>query len=200
MARRAGRNPAPWRGGWWSAARPCPSPNFGPRPAGERISLVVVHSISLPPGRYGGAAIERLFTNTLDASRHAAFARLQGLRVSAHFLIRRDGHTVQFVDCDARAWHAGVSSWQGRQGCNDWSIGVELEGLEGRSFTAAQYRQLAQLLRALHTRYPVEHVVGHEHVAPGRKRDPGARFHWMRLRRRVGVAQLLLWPMAARAG
>lgn len=172
-----------WQGGWWQPARRCPSPNFGPRPAGTAVTLVVVHSISLPPGVYGGGDVERLFTNRLDHSAHHAYAGLRGLEVSAHFFVRRDGRTLQFVSCDDRAWHAGVSSWRGRENCNDWSIGIELEGLEGQRFESAQYRQLAVLLRALAGRYPISEAVGHEHVAPGRKRDPGPGFDWSELRR-----------------
>jgi AmpD protein len=172
-----------WQGGWWRPAQRCPSPNFGPRPAGTAITLVVVHSISLPPGEYGGDDVERLFTNRLDTSAHPFYAGLRGLQVSAHFLVRRDGRMLQFVSCDERAWHAGVSSWRGRDNCNDWSIGVELEGLEGQRFEAAQYRQLAALLRALAGRYPIAEAVGHEQVAPGRKGDPGPGFDWNELRR-----------------
>ncbi|MDZ7589125.1 MAG: 1,6-anhydro-N-acetylmuramyl-L-alanine amidase AmpD [Rubrivivax sp.] len=172
-----------WLGGWWRPARRCPSPNFGPRPAGTAITLVVVHSISLPPGEYGGDDVERLFTNRLDTSAHPFYAGLRGLEVSAHFLVRRDGRMLQFVSCDERAWHAGVSSWRGRDNCNDWSIGVELEGLEGQRFETAQYRQLAVLLRALAGRYPIAEAVGHEQVAPGRKSDPGPGFDWSELRR-----------------
>jgi AmpD protein len=172
-----------WQGGWWWPAQRCPSPNFGPRPAGTAITLVVVHSISLPPGEYGGDDVERLFTNRLDTSAHPFYAGLRGLEVSAHFLVRRDGRMLQFVSCDERAWHAGVSSWRGRDNCNDWSIGVELEGLEGQRFETAQYRQLAVLLRALAGRYPVAEAVGHEQVAPGRKGDPGPGFDWNELRR-----------------
>jgi len=172
-----------WRDGWWRPADPCPSPNFGPRPAGAAVTLVVVHSISLPPGEYGGDAVERLFTNRLDPAAHPYYAGLRGLEVSAHFFVRRDGRTLQFVSCDRRAWHAGRSSWRGRENCNDWSIGIELEGLEGGSFEPAQYRKLAVLLRALAGRYPIEEAVGHEHVAPGRKSDPGPGFDWAELRR-----------------
>lgn len=167
-----------WRAGWWSAAKAVPSPNFGPRPAGVAVTLAIVHSISLPPGEYGGGAIEDLFTNRLDLSAHPYFEGLRGVEVSAHFVVRRDGELLQFVSCDDRAWHAGRSNWRGRGNCNDWSIGIELEGLEGQTFEAAQYRQLARLLRVLSARYPIEEAVGHEHVAPGRKGDPGAGFDW----------------------
>ena len=179
-----------WRGGWLRRARPAPSPNFGPRPEATQVDLVVLHSISLPPGEYGGDAIERLFANGLDWSAHAYFEKIRGLKVSAHFLIRRDGELVQFVSCDDRAWHAGASHWRGRDDCNDFSIGVELEGLEGEVFDDAQYPVLAGLLRSLGLRYPIAAVAGHEHVAPGRKNDPGAGFDWPRLRRLAPSAKL----------
>lgn len=175
-----------WEEGWYAPARRCPSPNFGPRPAGVSIDLAVVHSISLPPGVYSGDAIERLFTNRLDWDAHPYFQQIRGLEVSAHFLVRRDGALMQFVSCDARAWHAGRSSWRGRDNCNDYSIGIELEGLEGTPFAAAQYRRLARLLRALAQRYPLAEVTGHEDVAPGRKHDPGAAFSWPLLTRLSG--------------
>jgi AmpD protein len=168
--------------GWLAMARHCPSPNFGPRPDGLPIDLVVVHSISLPPGEYGGDAIERLFTNRLDWDAHPYYGAIRGLEVSAHFLVRRDGELLQFVSCDARAWHAGASSWRGRADCNAFSIGIELEGLEGERFEPAQYDALAQLLAALQVRYPIAAIVGHEHIAPGRKNDPGAGFDWAWLR------------------
>lgn len=171
-----------WSRGWWGGARPVPSPNFGPRPPGEAVTLVVIHSISLPPGHYGSDAIERLFTNRLDWDAHPYYQGIRGLQVSAHFLIRRDGRRLQFVSCDDRAWHAGVSCWRGREQCNDWSVGVELEGLEGDAFTRAQYRSLVTLLAALARRYPIADVAGHEHVAPGRKADPGPGFDWVALR------------------
>ncbi len=154
------------------------------------MSLVVVHSISLPPGEYGGDAIERLFTNTLDWDAHPYFQSIRGLKVSAHFVIRRSGKLLQFVSCGRRAWHAGSSQWRGRDNCNDYSIGIELEGLEGRRFESAQYTQLAALLRSLARRYAIDAVVGHEHVAPGRKHDPGRAFDWARL------ARALRWSSA----
>jgi AmpD protein len=172
-----------WREGWWRGAVRRPSPNQGPRPPGERISLVIVHSISLPPGVYGGDQVERFFLGRLNFDDHPYFDSLRALRVSAHFLIRRSGALLQFVSCDRRAWHAGRSVWRGRGDCNDWSIGIELEGLEGDAFDAVQYHALATLLDALTRRYPIAEVVGHEHVAPGRKGDPGAGFEWARLRR-----------------
>ncbi len=140
---------ARWRDGWWSGARACPSPNFDERPDGTPITLVVLHSISLPPGVYGGDGVERLFTNQLDWDAHPYYECIRGLRVSAHFLVRRDGSMLQFVSCERRAWHAGLSSWRGRDNCNHYSIGVEFEGLEGETFEVAQYLQAARLLRAL---------------------------------------------------
>ena len=176
--------------GWLGGARRVESPNVNDRPAGARVDLVVLHSISLPPGDYGGDAVERLFTNRLDWDAHPYYETLRGLEVSAHFLVRRDGEIVQFASTDRRAWHAGTSSWRGRSGCNDFSIGIELEGLEGERFTPAQYRTLVPLLRALRRRHPIEAVAGHEHVAPRRKRDPGAGFDWQRL------ARALRWSRA----
>jgi AmpD protein len=182
--------PAGWHDGWWQGARTCPSPNFGPRPEGMEIDLVVLHSISLPPGEYGGDAIEQLFLNCLDWDAHPYYQQIRGLQVSAHFVVRRSGETVQYVSCDARAWHAGRSQWRGRDNCNDYSIGIELEGLEGETFEPAQYAALVPLLRAIRARYPVREVVGHEHVAPGRKIDPGPGFDWAALRAALG------WPRA----
>lgn len=179
---------AQFQAGWYRPARVLCSPNFGVRPDGEAIGLAVVHSISLPPGEFGGDAIERLFTNTLDWDAHPYFQTIRGLQVSAHFLIRRDGELLQFVSCDQRAWHAGQSSFQGRPNCNDYSIGIELEGLEGETFESSQYLTLARLLQDLTLAYPIQHVVGHEHVAPGRKIDPGPGFDWARL------SQDLAWP------
>jgi len=177
-----------WREeGWWQNAHRIRSPNINTRPKNTPIDLVVIHSISLPPGEYGGDAIERLFTNRLDTKAHPYYAQLEGVQVSAHFVIRRDGRTLQFAAVEARAWHAGASVWRGRENCNDWSIGIELEGLEGERFDDAQYRALARLLRALKRRWPIAEIVGHEHVAPGRKADPGARFEWLRLAREIGA-------------
>lgn len=158
---------------------------MGCRPAGAPIDLVVVHSISLPPGRYGGPFIEQFFTNRLDPGAHPYFAMLAGVEVSAHFVIRRDGEVLQFASVEARAWHAGRSSWQGRDNCNDFSLGIELEGLEGCRFEAAQYRALSRLLISARSVWPLKDVAGHEHVAPGRKGDPGAGFDWARLQRRL---------------
>jgi AmpD protein len=191
---KARRRELAWRGPWWSGACAQPSPNRGPRPQAQEPSLVVLHSISLPPGVLRGDAVQHLFLNTLDPARHASFASLRDVRVSAHFFVRRDGRVLQFVATDERAWHAGASRWRAREGCNDWSIGIELEGLEGRSFAAAQYRMLARLLRAIAQRHAITEVVGHEHVAPGRKRDPGAGFHWSRLARALCGSGIAVWP------
>jgi AmpD protein len=159
------------------------SPNCDDRPEGELISLLVVHNISLPPGQFGGDAIIELFTNRLDPDAHPHFGALAGMRVSAHFLIRRDGSLLQFVPCALRAWHAGASSWQGRERCNDFSIGVELEGTDLLPYADAQYAVLGRLTRALRRRYPISDLAGHDQVAPGRKTDPGAAFDWARYRR-----------------
>lgn len=182
-----------WYAGWWSGARRCPSPNFGVRPPGEAVSLLVLHSISLPPGVYGGAEIEAFFTNRLDWDAHPYFDAIRGVQVSAHFVVRRDGEIVQFVSCDRRAWHAGRSTWRGRENCNDYSLGVELEGLEGTAFDAEQYNALALLAQALARRYPIEAVAGHEHIAPGRKHDPGSGFDWGLLRERLEAAGVPDW-------
>jgi AmpD protein len=169
------------RSGRVRAARQAPSPNCDARPRGVPVDLLVVHNISLPPRVYGGGAIEDLFLNRLDADAHPYFASIRALRVSAHFLVRRDGELVQFVPCSKRAWHAGVSSFQGRERCNDFSIGVELEGSDDDPFEAVQYEVLAGLARTLRTRYPIVHLAGHSDIAPGRKTDPGPCFDWQRL-------------------
>lgn len=174
--------------GWWSAARHVDSPNQGPRPAGVAVTLAVIHSISLPPGEYGGDAIERLFINELDWDAHPYFSQIRGLQVSAHFLVRRNGELLQFVATDRRAWHAGRSTWRGCPDCNDYSVGIELEGLEGGHFEETQYERLAALLLELRRQHPLDEVVGHEHIAPGRKSDPGPGFDWVRLQR------LTAWP------
>ena len=164
-------------------ARQVPSPNRDARPTPRDISLVVVHGISLPPGQFGGDAIENLFTNGLDPGADPYFASIAGLRVSAHFLVRRDGALTQFVACSERAWHAGQSTWRGRERCNDFSVGIELEGCDDVPYAGAQYAILARLVRALGRRYPIEDVVGHSDIAPGRKTDPGPAFDWARFRR-----------------
>jgi AmpD protein len=157
------------------------SPNCDARPRGTAITLLVVHAISLPPGRYGGDAIERLFTNRLEPKAHPYFRRISALKLSSHFLIRRDGELVQFVPVRRRAWHAGLSSWRGRYRCNDFSVGVELEGAESERFRPAQYRRLARLIRFLRATLPLRDIAAHSDVAPGRKTDPGAHFDWARL-------------------
>ena len=175
-----------WRSGWLRRARAVSSPNFGSRPEGAVVDLVVLHSISLPPGEYGGDAVQKLFTNQLDWDAHPYFQSIRGLEVSSHFYVRRNGELWQFVSCDDRAWHAGVSSWRGRENCNDYSIGIELEGLEGQPFEEPQYETLASLCAAIAQHFPVGHIAGHEHVAPGRKQDPGAGFDWRLLREQLG--------------
>ena len=175
-----------WSGGWYRFARHLASSNFGPRPPQALVDLIVIHSISLPPGQYGGDEVQRLFTNTLDWDAHPYFRTILGLEVSAHFYIRRNGELWQFVSCDERAWHAGTSHYRGRDNCNDDSIGIELEGLEGEPFDPPQYETLAGLCAAIPQRYPISHIAGHEHIAPGRKADPGAGFSWALLRQSLG--------------
>lgn len=168
--------------GWVDQARRLPSPNCDERPRSTEVELLVIHNISLPPGRFGGDGVVELFTNRLDPAAHPYFAGLQGLRVSAHFFIRRDGELIQFVSCAQRAWHAGASRWEGREHCNDFSIGVELEGTDSQPYTEAQYRRLGELIRTLRRRYPLRAMVGHADIAPGRKTDPGEGFDWTRAR------------------
>ena len=180
---RGRRGPAIDGDGWIGAAHRIPSPNRDARPAGTAITLAVIHGISLPPGQFGGPGIVDLFTNRLDPAAHPYYAGIAQLRVSAHFLIRRRGELFQFVACGERAWHAGASAWRGRAGCNDYSIGIELEGTDDRAYTAAQYGRLARLIRRLRQRYPLADLAGHSDVAPGRKTDPGPAFDWDRLRR-----------------
>lgn len=173
--------------GWVPEARHCPSPNRDARAAGVATELLVVHNISLPPYRYGGPGVEQLFTNSLDPAAHPYYATIHHLRVSAHFFIRRDGELVQFVSVTERAWHAGVSSWRGRERCNDFSLGVELEGCDFEPFADAQYRTLIALARLLKQQLGLTGMTGHEHIAPGRKTDPGPFFDWARLRRLVDL-------------
>lgn len=168
--------------GWLTGVRRVASPNCDRRAPGTAISLLVIHNISLPPGEFGGASIERLFTNTLDCDSHPYFDRLRGLKVSAHFLIRRDGSVTQFVPCSLRAWHAGVSEWKGRSRCNDFSLGIELEGTDDTPFTDAQYAALTRLTRHLRRHYPLTDITGHSDIAPTRKTDPGPCFDWERYR------------------
>jgi len=170
--------------------RQCPSPNKDTRPENMAIDLIVVHSISLPPGEYGGDAIECFFQNQLDKNQHPYFEEIHQMQVSAHALIKRSGEIVQFVPFNERAWHAGQSDFQGRSCCNDFSIGIELEGTDTDAFEEAQYRQLAALITALQTTYPAiaDHVTGHSDIAPGRKTDPGTGFDWEKLHRYI-IAQ-----------
>lgn len=173
------------RQGWLDAARPVISPNADERPPECPVELLVIHGISLPPGEFGGPWIEALFTNRLDAGAHAAFADIADLRVSAHMLIRRDGELVQFVSFDRRAWHAGESAFRGRTACNDFAIGVELEGTDHSPYTDAQYAQLVRLAGLLMRQYSkitADRIVGHSDIAPGRKTDPGPAFDWHRFR------------------
>ena len=169
--------------GWLCGARRVPSPNCNERPAGAAVDVLVIHGISLPPGQYGGRFIEDLFTNALDHSAHSYFEQLRGLTVSAHLLIRRDGEVIQFVPFHMRAWHAGESCFDGRHRCNDFSIGVELEGTDTDPYTEDQYRVLAEISWALMTVYPEivpARIIGHCHIAPARKSDPGQAFDWDR--------------------
>lgn len=169
--------------GWCAGAQRCESPNHNERPAGE-ISLLVVHNISLPPGQFGTGKVHELFQNRLQGAEHPYFATIEHLRVSAHFLIERDGQMTQFVPCLQRAWHAGVSAFDGREGCNDFSVGIELEGTDDLPFTDAQYTALTELTRQLQTVFPAitnERICGHSDIAPGRKTDPGPAFDWARL-------------------
>ncbi|MBO2589296.1 1,6-anhydro-N-acetylmuramyl-L-alanine amidase AmpD [Shewanella algae] len=171
-----------WVEGWYKEAEPSPSPHFNHRPNGE-VSLLVIHNISLPAGRFGLPYIEQLFLGTLDIEADASFAGLKGLEVSAHFLIRRDGELRQFVSVDQRAWHAGVSNFEGRSGCNDFAVGIELEGTDDSGFTEEQYHKLITLTQSLQQAYPditKERIVGHSDIAPGRKTDPGPGFDWQR--------------------
>lgn len=168
--------------GWLTSARRLPSPNFEARPGSAAPTLIVVHNISLPPDDFTTNAIADFFLNRLDHDAHPYFDQLRGLRVSAHFVIRRNGEIQQFVSCDERAWHAGVSSFRGRERCNDFSIGIELEGSDRLPFEDAQYEALGPLVRLLAKRYPIDALAGHADIAPGRKTDPGPHFDWPRLR------------------
>jgi AmpD protein len=168
------------------AARHVASPNCDERPDGGAITLLVIHNISLPPGEFGGDGVERLFTNGLDGAAHPFYRTLDGVRVSAHFFIRRSGELMQFVPCAKRAWHAGESAWRGRGRSNDFSIGIELEGADHVPYTEAQYRVLAELTRALRCVYPIADVAGHSEIAPSRKTDPGPGFDWPRYRNLIG--------------
>lgn len=180
-----------WKtGGWLAGARHLPSPNEGARPPGTNVSLVVIHNISLPPDQFGGEWVESFFLNQLDPLAHPYFATIAGLQVSSHFYVRRSGEIVQFVDCDRRAWHAGQSIWQGQGNCNDYSVGIELEGCDSTPFESAQYDALWRVIDALRQRYPIRSIVGHCHVAPGRKTDPGPYFDWGRVLERYPGLEL----------
>lgn len=175
---------------WVSQARHIPSPNANARPDPADIRLIVVHNISLPPEEFGGPYVDQLFSNCLDPDAHPYFATIAHLKVSAHFLICRDGELRQYVPCDQRAWHAGQSSWRGEANCNDFAIGIELEGADTVPFTSAQYDQLVLLIQALRRAYPgiaADAIVGHEHIAPGRKTDPGPAFDWDGFWRRLAA-------------
>lgn len=170
--------------GWLDAAEILPSPNYDDRPDETDISGIIVHNISLPPGQFGGGWIADLFLNQLDPNAHPYFAEIAHLKVSSHLLIRRDGLIKQFVPFHKRAWHAGVSCWEGRERCNDFTIGIEMEGDDETAFTESQYQQLAKVSKALFAAYPLlsnERITGHEHIAPGRKTDPGPHFDWVYL-------------------
>lgn len=174
--------------GLMQGARQTPSPNCDERPADAVPELIVVHGISLPPGEFGGSWIDRLFTNTLPADAHPYFAAIAGRKVSSHLLIRRTGELVQYVPFHRRAWHAGVSSYQGREKCNDFSVGIELEGVDGLAYEPVQYAVLARAIVALCRAYSslsTDRIAGHEHIAPGRKTDPGPAFDWTRLKAMV---------------
>jgi AmpD protein len=174
--------------GWLTQARRVPSPNCDARPAGAAAELLVVHNISLPPHQFGGQDVIDLFVNRLDPAAHPFYSTwLRGVRVSAHIYIRRDGELLQFVSCDERAWHAGASQWRGRSRCNDFSIGIELEGSDLMPFRDAQYQVLAEVTRVLRAQYPITDIVGHSDIAPGRKTDPGPFFDWQRFRVLLGV-------------
>jgi AmpD protein len=167
--------------GWLLGVDRSDSPNHDARPVEELIRLIVIHAISLPPGQFGGAAVIDLFNNRLDPAAHPYFAGIAGQRVSTHFFIRRDGHLMQFVSCRDRAWHAGISCWRARERCNDFSLGIELEGDDHTDFASAQYQTLNRLLAILQSSFPIEEIVGHADIAPGRKTDPGPHFDWLRV-------------------
>ena len=179
--------------GWLQGARRVPSPNYGPRPLGCEPELLVIHNISLPPGEFDNECVLQLFTNCLDWSAHPYFEAIRGMEVSAHFLIRRDGELIQFVSCDERAWHAGTSCYRGRDNCNDFSIGIELEGTDELPYTDSQYATLAEVSAVLIRGYPglsASRIAGHSDIAPGRKTDPGKAFDWGRYRAVLDAEEL----------
>ncbi len=170
--------------GWLQDQQIILSPNFNERPVTEDIRLIVVHGISLPPGEYGGGYVEQLFTNQLNAAEHDFFASIKGLQVSAHCFINRSGELIQFVSFNKRAWHAGISNWQGSENCNDFSIGIEMEGTDEEPYEEVQYQQLAKLVISLRKQYPAiqeQSICAHSDIAPGRKTDPGPYFDWIKL-------------------
>jgi AmpD protein len=171
--------------GFINHAKQVCSPNFDARPCPDtvapEISMIVIHNISLPPNQYGGNGIGELFTNTLNPDEHPYYTQIYTHKVSSHFLIRRDGELVQFVSCLQRAWHAGVSNWLGRERCNDFSVGIEMEGSDFETFEPAQYNSLQLLIKILKQTYPIQHIVGHSDIAPGRKTDPGPYFEWAKI-------------------
>ena len=178
--------------GWVNGIRHCPSPNYNQRPLGE-VSLLVIHNISLPPGQFGTGKVQQFFANDLAADEHPYFAEICQLQVSAHFLIERDGTVTQFVSCLDRAWHAGVSRFDGRENCNDFSLGIELEGTDEEPYTDRQYHMLVELIEHLRHAWPaitVERICGHCDIAPGRKTDPGPAFDWVRLRAALAVREI----------
>lgn len=180
--------------GWWPPARLYQSPNRNARPAGAAVELIVLHNISLPAGQFGGPHIADLFSNRVDFHADPSFADLRGLEVSSHFLVRRDGRVLQFVSCEERAWHAGISSFDGRENCNDFSVGIEIEGSDFVAFSPAQYDSVAALIAALVARYPIAAIAGHQHIAPGRKSDPGPCFDWANLQEILHAGSSRLVP------
>lgn len=164
--------------GWVQGVRHIPSPNFDARPEGIQVDLIVIHNISLPPGQFGGDGIIELFTNQLNPDEHPYYRDIYQMRVSSHFLIRRDGEVIQFISCNDRAWHAGISQWKGRERCNDFSIGIEIEGTDYQAFESQQYDAAAKLSQLLYRHYAIMNVTGHSNIAPERKTDPGPFFDW----------------------
>ncbi|MSQ56333.1 MAG: 1,6-anhydro-N-acetylmuramyl-L-alanine amidase AmpD [Limnohabitans sp.] len=178
-----------WQNGWYRFAHHLHSPNFNARPTNTAIDMVVIHSISLPPGQYGSHQVESFFLSQLDHSAHPYFNNLKDTKVSSHFYIKRGGELIQFVSCDERAWHAGESSFKERTQCNNFSIGIELEGLEGNAFEEPQYETLSSLCSSLTLKYPIQHFVGHQDIAPQRKKDPGEKFNWKLFQQSCGCPE-----------
>jgi N-acetyl-anhydromuramoyl-L-alanine amidase len=196
-----------WHQGWHRSAKRLDSPNFGSRPDNAHTDLLVIHSISLPPGEYGGTQVQALFTNQLNWDEHPYFQSIRGMQVSAHFFIDRTGLLWQFVSVQDRAWHAGQSHYRGRNNCNDDSIGIELEGIEGDVFEPVQYRTLVALCRDLAQHLSISFIAGHEHIAPGRKKDPGTGFDWTFFEKNLALPAIVfpelaakVWPSADTSG